>query len=385
MKSILLSALIILLPICVVAQNNADSIKFEMIKETINFYFTDDSPALNISKNKIGFKVDCESEDYECLNTVSKDIKGASDKIKVWRNENIESEDDLKKLKEVILNDVTNIKQGKSYRKKLPGYNAYEEKLEEWVILYNHQDNKQNAIVNPTSQNLVKDLGTQQSQREPMENSLPLIALIASCIAVILSALSLYKKTRNKRSSSSSRSYELDSIKKNIEELHSKSSKFLNKKSLEPLEHAIERLNNRILELEKEDSNTVEWNLNKNTGNIQNENSQFLASDILPISNKSFAKYPNLENGFSSSILKSTQNGEQTYEIEITGDEASYSVSNDAKAQKYALFNYEYLTNACELKNQPEANSKIYTLEKGTLKNSSGNWIIQNKAVIQFR
>src|SRR5690606_1826620 len=50
-----------------------------------------------------------------------------------------------------------------------------------------------------------------------------------------------------------------------------------------------------------------------------------------------YAKFLDLDNGFHEKSLKHTQDGEQTFEIKIIGEKASYGVSNDTRAQKYAL------------------------------------------------
>ena len=80
------------------------------------------------------------------------------------------------------------------------------------------------------------------------------------------------------------------------------------------------------------------------------------------------------------------QNGEQIYQIEIDGDRGVFAISEDAHVQKYALsdFNF-YLPKACDFANQPTKNSRIHTLRNGTLTKSPAGWMIENKALIEFR
>ena len=84
--------------------------------------------------------------------------------------------------------------------------------------------------------------------------------------------------------------------------------------------------------------------------------------------------------------MLSSQNGEQIYEIQVNGEKATYKITNEANPQKYALTDYNYyLAKACDFQNQPVKNCKINTTLEGTLTLSSGNWIIQSKARIEFK
>ena len=99
-----------------------------------------------------------------------------------------------------------------------------------------------------------------------------------------------------------------------------------------------------------------------------------------------YAKFSDASsNEFKTSQLSDKQNGEQTYQLLITGDVAEYRVADDPKAQDYALHNYEYLSGACDIQGQAQENSRITTLKNGTLtKSTGGNWRIENRAIIKF-
>jgi len=99
-----------------------------------------------------------------------------------------------------------------------------------------------------------------------------------------------------------------------------------------------------------------------------------------------FAKLADLEDGFSSGILSTVQNGEQVYEIQTNGDTAVYRISSNPSAQKYALAESAFtLGKACDLLNQPFKGCHIALQKEGILVNTSGNWIIQQKAKIEFK
>lgn len=373
MKNRFFIAIIIIFPNVLCAQNNADSIKFEIIKETINFYFTDPNPVLNVPKDKIGLMVICKYRDYECVEKISKDIRGATNKVTTWKMLDVVSKKEVENFKNTILEDVTNEQQNKSYRKNLASYLPYVKTLETLVASYD-SNSQQEALITDNFQ--ADNLEGLQQSHEPMENTLPLIALIVSCVAVLLSGFVLYRKP-HKLENQEGWKDDVAKLKNELHKVKQNSRKFLTKESLVPLEEGLSRLNGRIIELES----------NHKTPEITQENRIDipLTIDLPDKPLVSFAKFRDLENGFSSSILSSVQNGEQTYQLEITGDSALYGVSDNIKAQKYALSNYEYLSDACDFINQAELGSQIYTVEKGWLTKSAGNWIIQSKALIEFR
>ena len=95
---------------------------------------------------------------------------------------------------------------------------------------------------------------------------------------------------------------------------------------------------------------------------------------------------PDLNNGFSNDILRNEQNGEQVYEIIITDQTATYSVSGNTAAQGYALNDVSYiLGRACTLGNQPFPNCRIDNKLNGTLTKTAEGWTIGNKALVEFK
>lgn len=98
-----------------------------------------------------------------------------------------------------------------------------------------------------------------------------------------------------------------------------------------------------------------------------------------------YAKFPDTYNGFSAAILFSEQDGEKIYEITSNGESATFQISVDKDAQKYALSDYNYyLGNACIMENAPEKDCRIVTETPGTLTRNGKDWIIADKALIKF-
>ncbi|MES3016767.1 MAG: hypothetical protein V4721_03265 [Bacteroidota bacterium] len=98
-----------------------------------------------------------------------------------------------------------------------------------------------------------------------------------------------------------------------------------------------------------------------------------------------YAKLPDTNDGFSSAVLSSEQDGEKIYEITVQGESATFEISGDKDAQKYALSDYTYyLGNACIMENAPEKDSRIITGTPGKLSKNGKDWIIADKALIKF-
>lgn len=128
----------------------------------------------------------------------------------------------------------------------------------------------------------------------------------------------------------------------------------------------------------------------------QNQSSLNLSAQKVPEQQKTeaelpkeelfYAKFPDRKGAFSTDELVPVQNGELVYEVKLKDGEGVYEISQDIDAQKYALsdVNY-YLSEGCDFINQPSKDSWIINKSAGKLIQSGGTWIIQEKAVIEFR
>jgi len=100
-----------------------------------------------------------------------------------------------------------------------------------------------------------------------------------------------------------------------------------------------------------------------------------------------FAKfpYPN-DKTFEEGNFRSEQNGESVYEIKDHGDNtATISLSEDRRAQLYALNDFEYLMKGFDLVNQPyKKTDTIELIEEGVAEKQGENWIITKKPKIKF-
>jgi hypothetical protein len=143
------------------------------------------------------------------------------------------------------------------------------------------------------------------------------------------------------------------------------------------------------LDLIEHPKREVEWSDLKNTIKdpppIAEPQTEVLAPQAPP-EELHYAKMADLENGFSTGILSTVQNGEQIYEITTHEDSGVYRISENPNAQRYALAEFNFtLGKACDLQRQPFKDCRIMMISEGTLQKIAGNWIIQKRAKIDFR
>ena len=103
---------------------------------------------------------------------------------------------------------------------------------------------------------------------------------------------------------------------------------------------------------------------------------------------KKFAKIPDTNIlGFSEDRLQNKQGGEIVYELYLLDNEGFYKTSGEIMVQKLVITSgYDvYLKMACRYLNTPRAGNGFHTVTKGRLEKRNNNWLITEKAVIEFR
>lgn len=363
--------------------NNGDTIKFEMIKSTVNFYSTDRKAYSNLN----GKLLNCSPLNYQCIYTycIDNNVESILGKVNKWKGKPSTTAVFVKILKNEIITDLTSPDRN-SYRKSLPSFSSLIQKLDSlensFLIKTDVLPPQVNTVTIPPTQIDTSEIGSGQKPEPPTnENKIPIIAMILSIVALFSSIYSIFKK--NTKSTSTDESVKTDENKYLVEEIRVLKSQLIKKPNIDisqfeskisAMEAKISQLENqiRIFELASKDEKTQ-----KPAPEVSRPNTTPKAS---------YAKLPDLGNGFSQSIISENQNGEQIYEFKFNGERGSFSITNDTNAQKYALndVNY-YLNNACDSINQPFKGARIVTKVDGTIIKSGGNWIIQTKAKIEFK
>jgi hypothetical protein len=417
---------LLLLPLNSMAQpSDCDSIRFEMIRETVNFLATDSKISTDVR-----FKVACTEQKYLCLeaNINEKKLHGVLAKVRIWDQKKTgNTSADIQKIKSRLIADVAG-SPDKVYRKNMPGYWSYISKMDALLAkvlkksidtansgtsgykaavqavapktteqnLYSSVRRKGAAsrpettsattdtAIQDTAETNLEIINQNSTKKVDMEINLAYVALAAAIIAIVISFLALMKKPpRSKRSyppsidsGAAAHSDRFGPLEGSIKEVIAQ---------LETLKRSVGLIDKRLYELEEKPT-VVEFDMRETRVATQPPVHRNFALPESRLSTQ-YAKFSDLDNGgFSPAMLVETQNGEQTYKITINGDQATYEVSDDLKAQKYALQNYEYLSKACQIRNPPQPGSNIYTLSPGVLNRSAGqDWLIEKQAEIEFR
>lgn len=378
--------ILIFLPFSLFAQNNGDSLKFEIIKSSLSFLATD----IETFKESSGKAANCNNGDYACLIEYSKKnkLEGSDRKVTAWRKEKTASQAEIEALGDKIVAELTS-GNSRGRRKELPAFAEYQKQLSLLAASFTETPEPQtqaaeNENISPPPQPPATNQTPTIQDEAKTESKLPIISLISSLLALAIGGLVF---ARDSKSSQASKKYNADYLilKEDIKELKTRIAQ-KQPVDLKPLQDKLNNIETRVEKLEHLPRITENegYSLDRNK-NLKIEQRNFNSSNSSG-QNNAFAKLPDLGNGFSNSILAKEQNGEQIYEIEIKGDNGSFTITEDANAQKYALsdFNY-YLSSACDFYNQPVKGAHIKVLEKGTLAKSGDNWIIQSKSKIEFR
>jgi hypothetical protein len=213
----------------------------------------------------------------------------------------------------------------------------------------------------------------------PDHNWLIYLSLLISLISLLIQFFNSRRLSRSKRSQAGV----VNRLNQEMTWLKNQLPQKAARTELQELEIRLNPLVNGAV-VKEEREREKEWN--------QVENKTLKESIELPVKPEQpdreiyYAKMVDLDNGFSAGMLSTVQNGEQVYEIQTSGDTAIYRISTDSGAQKYALVEFTYtLGKACELSNQPFKGCQIVLQKEGSLAKIAGDWIIQSKAIIQFK
>lgn len=167
--------------------------------------------------------------------------------------------------------------------------------------------------------------------------------------------------------------------------------------TLSVLERTFDEFNMRLLALEdpkkaKElfgDDNAQDKNTPESVTEIplraKVQDDEITATPSEPAEHICYAKLTGVEGGFNEDEFLNHQNGEQIYVLTLKDNEGTFTISDNSNAQKYALSDVtRYLKSGCEYISLPDRTSKIITKTHGTAHKSGNQWLIIDKAVIEF-
>jgi hypothetical protein len=360
--------------------------KMKMIREAVNFYSSD--------AKQPGHGVKCNSLVLAELKECAKPLSKVDAKIDKWNGMSVATEALLNDLGTTILSDVT---QGKDYRKQLQGYSQFEQDIKELgdtkVDVTVPAQTAGTAAVIPDVKSDPAPQSTQvQSQPAVVETSsgggliwkdpaiLSWTAVAIALIALLVALLSGSKKSN--RRSGSSREMQPPVF----QDYSSPGSKL----ELIALEEKIARLSSE-LDSANEIIREMDRRLTAKVQQLETREPDYaprqeqIASATQFSASKKWAK--NVDGGgFEMDALSSEPDSKMIYEITQTGSRtAMFKVSETREAQLFALTNPQnYLREGCNYTSQPSSNSQIRTEVPGTLELQGRKWRIINPAQIAF-
>jgi len=373
MKKIFIIILFYGLPVICIGSDKLKNIQFELIKETIKFLASDDS------LYDIKTEIECDDiGDYQCLTNycdANGIIKG-SNRVNEWKDVKLTSKVELKELINKILNEVT---LNKNYRKELPTYTDYVDFMTKLAADFN--ENSEGGLPGSVEISNSDNLEPQEDVMGIEKRSVDVLGILGILFGLTACLIAVYcfnrvKTLRKLNIGSIAQEERINTIIKELSTLKLQLDIKSDKQSNLIIFNKLDELETRLKLTENKSADT-------NNVNIKKSNKEEF--DLIN-KTKKFAKIPDLTRGFSNMVLVDLQNGEQIYEIQVDDNAATFRITNDLDAQKYALsdFNY-YLATACIFVNQPVKGSRIQTNKDGVLKKDSQNWIIETKAVIEFK
>lgn len=345
-----------LLPGVLWAQDNGDSVKYEMIKSTVHFCATDTT--FKFVKEHIS---NCKFPDYGCLATFcdSNKLTGLSARINQWSICKTNSKSLLQQLEKMISNDITD--GDKKYRRHLPAYKEYNDKM-------------------ASAMNSYRSPGPPPGSGEERSGNSMLVwlSLFIGFLGLALSVWIFLNRSTPGPQKTTAVLTDHEIIAKLETDISGIRRQLLTKADESVLNELGERI--KKMETAKEQQPAQPSNIPLTPAKPEVEQKQAASPTIL------FAKIPDLPSGFSDNVLKKEQNGEQAYEISIRENRAVFRISENQAAQGYVLNDLNYiLEKACIFGNQPFSGCRIVTIKEGSLTRSADGWMIENKAMVEFR
>lgn len=350
--------------------------KLNIIRASVNFLATDTIKFKNIKK-----PIFSTGKDYPELISFadSNKLKGVKALVIKWRgikldtNSVDEGTKSLNGFKEKVISDIST--GNNTYRKQSPfSFEEFKSSVMANVLKADATVAGQDeAIVQTDNQSASTPTGSEPSFIN-ITNIAYLEALIILCLLVYLMVALKKKKSKSK---------ELAFLKKERDTIVREQTQLEDRfKDLTAKNNELEEKLNVIMLKEETplkesvaeepvNINTVEWHIDK--------------QEITKLPERFYTKYADLIDGFSVAELVEVENNETIFEIRLKSpNKATFKVSENPAAQKYALTNADYfLQKTCMYDVVPFG--KITTEKEGQLSLSGGKWEIIEPAKISFK
>ncbi|MBK1440418.1 hypothetical protein JHJ32_10510 [Parapedobacter sp. ISTM3] len=241
----------------VFAQDQVGHAKYELIRETINFLATDKAVSQDTS-----FDISCETLDYDCFTDqlASKPIAGIERWYASWRAMRVTDEAGLVALRDQVFADIFE-RPGKSYRKQLPGYEAYVARVERLMHPAVEETPMEQIAVDTSQESLPgtdellqtnpEQFASRNDNTKTDNNMIAYLALAIGIIALVIAALSVFKK-KDQQSTADFRALHerLDALTTEMKHLEQKVTDAQIKEAVSSLTEIMEAIEKRVVDLE---------------------------------------------------------------------------------------------------------------------------------------
>ncbi|SEI74453.1 hypothetical protein SAMN04487995_1987 [Dyadobacter koreensis] len=402
MKKWVILFVLLVFQISVKAENGAGmqikEAKFQIVKATIEFLASDKETFREVKEKQC---VNCKGYE-DLLKFVEKNkIRKADALIGEWKKVSVDTsfsnwEKSIEKFKNLVVNDITS---GiKSKRKKLSGYSNYEGKLESIIAnisisepiedvpdIQKIEEAPEPVVVQKVTEP-VKIMSEKSSETASFFAFLPDISKDMSytiILLLLLGILFLLWILRNKSEIIEKNSRELK------DHLHRSGSTEWQSKNisneLKAVKHKLKEAEAEIAILRDNVRAEMERNERLSVVTEIEKPVEQVAEPVLESPIK-YARYADQGDGFSVQELLEEEDSETIFELTILSpNTASFKISNNQNAQRYALSNSPYfLGKTSQYDIFPSGNSLINTDIPGELKLQGNKWLIVKPAQISF-
>lgn len=403
MKKSVILFLLLILHLSIKAQSGAGKqikeAKFQIVKASVEF----------LASDKETFK---EAKEVQCLNCKTDEdltkfvdknkIKKADELIKKWQDVKVDITYDnwknsITRFRNGVVSDITS--GTKSRRKKLPGYNSYESKLNSIIQNVSISEPVEDVpdIVKvqeepvPVVEQKVKEPEKIMSEKSSESVSffafLPDISKDMSYVVILIllvGILFLLWVLRNKSQTMERSNRALQ------DQLHKSGSTEWQSKNvsneLKAVQQKLKKAEEEIAILQ--DNFRAEMERNERlsaVSEIEEKPVEQISAPALESAIK-YARYADQGDGFSVQELLDEEDSETIFELTVLSpNSASFKISGNQNAQRYALSNSPYfLGKTSQYDTFPSGNSLINTDIPGELKLQGNKWLIVKPVQISF-
>lgn len=392
----------LILHLSVKAENGAEkqirNAQFEIVKATVEFLASDKETFKEVKEKQC---VNCE-EDKDLLKFVKKNnIKKADELIIKWQKIRIDTtfnewKKSIQKFRDVVVSDITS--GARSKRKKFGNYSIYENRLDSIIskVIVSESvedipdiqkiEEEPSPVVKPKVTEPVKIMSEKPSEPASFFAFLPDISKDMSYVIILLllaGILFLLWILRNKNQIIDKNNKALN------DQLHKSGNKEWESKSVSnELKAVQQKLKDAEVEIAiLQDNMRAEMERNERLTAVPETEIPVQQITISPSEPAvKYARYADQGDGFSVQELLDEEDSETIFELTIlSANTASFKISGNQNAQRYALSNSPYFLGKTSLYDTfPTGNSLINTDIPGELKLQGNKWLIVKPVQISF-